>query len=84
VKGDRAERDGVLAGSVLTLDRAVRNVAKFANLKLQQAIRLATVNPARVLGLGDVGIIAPGARADFVVLTPQGSVERTIVAGHAD
>jgi N-acetylglucosamine-6-phosphate deacetylase len=83
VKGDRAERDGVLAGSVLTLDRAVRNVAKFANLKLQQAIRLATVNPARVLRLGDVGIIAPGARADFVVLTPQGSVERTICAGHA-
>jgi N-acetylglucosamine-6-phosphate deacetylase len=81
VKGDRAERDGVLAGSVLTLDRAVRNVAKFAHLKLQHAIRLATVNPARVLGHNDVGRIAPGAKADFVVLNSAGEVQRTILGG---
>jgi N-acetylglucosamine-6-phosphate deacetylase len=81
VKGDRAERDGVLAGSVLTLDRAVRNVAKFANLKLQHAIRLATVNPARVLDHPDIGILAPGAKADLVVLNAAGEVQRTIVNG---
>jgi N-acetylglucosamine-6-phosphate deacetylase len=84
VKGGRAEHDGVLAGSVLTLDRAIRNVAKFANLKLQHAIRLATVNPARVLGHQDIGIIAPGARADFVVLSTLGEVQRTILNGLID
>jgi len=81
VKGDRAEANGVLAGSVLTLDRAVRNVGKFASLKLQDSVRLATLNPARVLGHQDMGIIAPGARADFAVLSADGAVEQTIIGG---
>jgi N-acetylglucosamine-6-phosphate deacetylase len=82
VKGDRAELDGVLAGSVLTLDRAVRNVTKFADWKLQDAVRLATLNPARVIGASDrKGKIAVGADADFAVLTPKGEVVRTIFAG---
>jgi N-acetylglucosamine-6-phosphate deacetylase len=80
VQADRCIANGVLAGSVLTLDRAVRNVQKFANWPLQHAIQLATLNPARALGLEDVGMIAPGARADFVVLKPDGQVERTILS----
>jgi N-acetylglucosamine-6-phosphate deacetylase len=79
VKGDRAEHNGVLAGSVLTLDRAVRNVTKFADWPLQHAVRLATMNAARALGREDIGIIAPGARADFVVLSANGEVQRTIL-----
>ena len=39
--------NGQLAGSVLTMDKAVQNVVKFANWDLQQAVRLATLNPAR-------------------------------------
>jgi len=82
VKGGRCELNGVLAGSVLTLDQAVRNVVKFADWKLQDAVRLATLNPARVIGVSDrKGKIAPGADADFAVLTPQGEVVRTIFAG---
>ncbi|HLH07115.1 MAG TPA: N-acetylglucosamine-6-phosphate deacetylase [Terriglobales bacterium] len=82
VKGERAEANGVLAGSVLTLDRAVRNVMKFAGCKLQEAVRLATLNPARVIGVSDrKGKIAPGADADFAVLTSSGEVVRTILAG---
>lgn len=82
VKGDRAELNGVLAGSVLTLDRAVQNVTKFAEWKLQDAVRLATLNPARVIGVSDrKGKIAVGADADFAVLTPNGEVVRTIFAG---
>jgi N-acetylglucosamine-6-phosphate deacetylase len=81
VTGDRCEHEGRLAGSVLTLDRAVRNVAQFSGWSLQQAIRLATLNPALVLGRNDVGIIAPGAQADLVVLSRQGEVQRTIIAG---
>jgi N-acetylglucosamine-6-phosphate deacetylase len=81
VKGDRCEYDGKLAGSVLTLDRAVRNILKFTAWSLQQAIRLATLNPARVLGRNDIGIIAPGAKADFAVLSLSGEVQRTIING---
>ena len=79
VKGDRCEHNGVLAGSVLTLNRAVRNVQKFAELSLQHSVRLATLNPARVLGREDMGVIAPGAKADFVVLSAGGAVQRTII-----
>jgi N-acetylglucosamine-6-phosphate deacetylase len=81
VTGDRCEHDGRLAGSVLTLDRAVRNVAQFGGWSLQQSVRLATLNPAHVLGRNDIGIIAPGAQADIVVLSREGEVQETIVAG---
>jgi N-acetylglucosamine-6-phosphate deacetylase len=81
VKGDRCEYDGKLAGSVLTVDRAVRNITDFTGWSLQQAVRLATLNPARVLGRNDIGIIAPGAKADFVVLSRTGEVQRTIING---
>jgi N-acetylglucosamine-6-phosphate deacetylase len=81
VKGDRCEYEGKLAGSVLTLDRAVRNVTEFSKWTLQQAVRLATLNPARVLGRNDIGIIAPGTKADFTVLSRNGEVQRTIING---
>lgn len=82
VKGDRCEHDGKLAGSVLTLDRAVRNIMQFAGWKLQQSVRLATLNPARLLGICDrKGALAPGADADLVVLMPQGEVVQTFLAG---
>ncbi len=81
VTGDRCEFEGKLAGSVLTLDRAVRNITQFAAWPLQHAVRLATANPARVLGRKDIGVLAPGARADLVVLSPHGEVQRTIVGG---
>ena len=84
VHADRCESDGRLAGSVLTLDRAVRNVMSFTSSDLQQAVRMATFNPAQLLGIsGQRGILAPGAVADVVVLTPQGQVVQTIVAGQS-
>jgi N-acetylglucosamine-6-phosphate deacetylase len=81
VKGNRCEYEGKLAGSVLTLDRAVRNVTEFSKWTLQQSVRLATLNPARVLGRNDIGIIAPGTKADFTVLSRTGEVQRTIING---
>jgi N-acetylglucosamine-6-phosphate deacetylase len=72
---------GKLAGSVLTMDRAVRNVMQFARWDLQQTVRLATVNPARVAGLKDTGSIKAGTPADLVVLSPSGEVRKTIVGG---
>ena len=62
--------EGKLAGSTLTLDRAVRNVVALG-VSLTDAIRMATVLPARRLGLaGKKGIIAVGADADLIALTP--------------
>ncbi len=82
VRGQRCEYQGKLAGSVLTLDRAVRNVMDFAGWDLANAVRAATLNPARVAGVaGRKGTLTPGADADIVVLTPRGEVVRTIVAG---
>jgi N-acetylglucosamine-6-phosphate deacetylase len=82
VKDGRCKSGGRLAGSVLTLDRAVRNTAQFANIALQHAIRLATLNPARVLGVEKrKGTLSVGADADVAVFTPSGEVVRAIVGG---
>ena len=80
VKDGKCMNGGNLAGSVLTMDLAVRNVMKFAQWDLQQAVRLATLNPARVVGL-DNGWLKPGAPADLVVLSTEGEVKNTIIHG---
>jgi N-acetylglucosamine-6-phosphate deacetylase len=81
VKDGKCLFDGRLAGSVLTMDKAVRNVMNFAGWDLQQSLRLATLNPAKVAGAQNKGIVAPGADADLVVLTPAGEVRATVVRG---
>jgi N-acetylglucosamine-6-phosphate deacetylase len=82
VKGDRCDLDGKLAGSVLTLDRAVRNVKDFVPLTLADAVKLVTVNPARVVDLSDAyGTLATGRVADVVVLTSAGDVVATMIEG---
>jgi N-acetylglucosamine-6-phosphate deacetylase len=81
VRAGRCASDGKLAGSVLTMDRAVRNLAQFANWTLEQALAAASLNPARVGGLTHKGALTAGADADFVVLSAVGEVERTFVGG---
>lgn len=81
VRDGRCMAGGKLAGSVLTMDRAVRNVMRFADWDLQAALRLATRNPARVAGLQGRGEIEPGCAADLVVLTADGEVKATIIGG---
>ena len=82
VRGARCDHQGKLAGSVLTLDHAVRNVMTFAEWSLQQTLQLVTLNPARILGISEQrGTIAAGRIADLVVLTPGGEVVKTIAAG---
>jgi N-acetylglucosamine-6-phosphate deacetylase len=83
VKDGKCMRDGRLAGSILTMDQAVRNIVRFADWDLQQAVRLATINPARASRLpAKTGTLAPGAAADIVALNRRGDVLRTIVRGH--
>jgi N-acetylglucosamine-6-phosphate deacetylase len=84
VKDGKALYDGHLAGSVLTLDLAVRNVMHFANWDLQQALRAATLNPARVAGMTDRGQLQAGAAADILVLSKCGEVRKTIIRGQVN
>jgi N-acetylglucosamine-6-phosphate deacetylase len=81
VRDGRCTSAGKLAGSVLTMDRAVRNLAQFAGWTLEQAAAAASLNPARVGGLPNKGTLVAGADADFVVLNSAGEVERTFVGG---
>ena len=82
VKDGKCTSGGSLAGSVLTMDRAVRNVTKFSNWNLREAVQAATLNPARAVGLSRRhGVLAQGADADFAVLSPTGEVLKTIVRG---
>jgi N-acetylglucosamine-6-phosphate deacetylase len=82
VKDGKATAGDSLAGSVLTMDRAVRNVTRFSNWSLAQAVRAATLNPAQAVGLSEKnGRLAVGAEANFVVLSSAGEVVKTIVGG---
>ncbi|MGA3103565.1 MAG: N-acetylglucosamine-6-phosphate deacetylase [Terriglobales bacterium] len=81
VKDGKCTLNGSLAGSVLTMDRAVRNLARYAEWPLPQAVAAATRNPARAASLSNKGVLAVGADADFVVLNAQGEVLRTFIAG---
>jgi N-acetylglucosamine-6-phosphate deacetylase len=73
--------DGTLAGSVLTMDRAVRNLVRFAEWDLPHAVAAASRNPARVAKITGKGALTEGADADFVVLNASGEVLRTFVGG---
>jgi N-acetylglucosamine-6-phosphate deacetylase len=81
VKDGKCTSNGSLAGSVLTMDRAVRNVTQFSDWTLRNAVQAATLNPARAVGLPAHGLLTPGADADFTVLSPSGEVLKTIVRG---
>ena len=73
--------DGVLAGSVLSLDCAVRNLVEFTGCSVTDAVATVTSTPAELFGLADRGRLAPGARADVTVLDDRLHVAVTVVGG---
>jgi len=83
VKGGAARREnGTLAGSLAPLDQMVRNAAAWLPVRVAGAIRMATLNPASVIGLaGWKGKVASGYDADLVVLSSSLQVEMTFVGG---
>ncbi len=81
VRDGKCMANGKLAGSVLTMDRAVRNLARFAEWDSPQAVAAASQNPARVARLANKGVLAAGADADFVVLNAEGAVLQTFIGG---
>jgi N-acetylglucosamine-6-phosphate deacetylase len=75
---------GVLAGSVLTLDRALANFVEFTGAPLEEALRLLTVNPAAMTGLGDqAGSVGVGKAANLVVVDRGGKLVGSVVNGKA-
>jgi N-acetylglucosamine-6-phosphate deacetylase len=84
VANGRATIGDVLAGSVLTLDRALENFLKFTGAAVEQGLRLMTVNPAAMTGFKDgTGTLAVGGRADFVAVDATGKLVGAVVGGIA-
>ena len=82
VANGKATMGGVLAGSLLTLDRALANFVAFTGAPLDQALRLLTANPAAMTGLtGQAGSLAPGQPANLVAVDPFGKLVATIHNG---
>ena len=80
--GEARLADGVLAGSVLHMNVAVRNLMEKAGVPFEDAVDAATYNPACNLGLdSEIGSIAQGKRADFTIVNSNFEVLATIVGG---
>jgi N-acetylglucosamine-6-phosphate deacetylase len=79
VTNGRAISNGHLAGSVLTMDQAVANLQQFTGASLETAVRLASTNPAAMLGADDT--IAPGMPANFNLFDADGRLQATILDG---
>lgn len=73
--------DGTLAGSTLTLLRAVRNMIDGLGVAVTDAFRMASLNPALSIGLSNKGWIREGNQADFVLLSTEYEVLKTIIGG---
>lgn len=74
--------DGTLAGSILTLNRAVGNMVTLSGVSLPDAVEMASLTPASILGIGErKGRLAAGYDADITVLNSQFDVTMTFVAG---
>ena len=75
-------RVSALASGVTGLDHAVRTFHRLTGVPLPEVVRMASLTPARVLGLeNEVGSIASGKRADLVMFDPQLQVRQVVVGG---
>jgi len=81
IEGVARLEDGTIAGSILTLNRAVMNARAFAGLSWSDALAMATLNPARALGMASKGVLASGADADLIVMDETGAVALTMANG---
>ncbi|MFA5881499.1 MAG: N-acetylglucosamine-6-phosphate deacetylase [Eubacteriales bacterium] len=73
--------DGTISGSVISMAEAVKTIVEKVGLSLNEAVKMASANPAGILGLNSKGVLMPGKDADVVVLDRNFRVLMTIVAG---
>jgi len=78
---DLARGVETLAGSVLTMDRAVANLRRFTDAPLATAIHLASRNPAQMLGLDHLTEVAPGRPTNFNLYSANGDLLQTVLRG---
>ena len=84
VRDGRCTSDGVLAGSVLTLDRGVQNLVEFTGANLDTAVAAATRNPSQLMGIeNNWGSLDVGRIANITVLSRSAEVIQTFLAGRA-
>ncbi|HEY5057342.1 MAG TPA: N-acetylglucosamine-6-phosphate deacetylase [Acidobacteriaceae bacterium] len=81
LKIDLAAGKETLAGSVLTMDRAVANLQEFTGATLEAAVHAASRNPARMLGMEALGEVAIGQPASFNVCNAEGKLVQTVLRG---
>jgi N-acetylglucosamine-6-phosphate deacetylase len=82
VSEGRAMAGGVLAGSVLTLDRALKNFLAFTGASLEDGLRLLTANPAQMTGLDNqAGLLAVGRTASLVAVGKDGKLLASVIGG---
>jgi N-acetylglucosamine-6-phosphate deacetylase len=74
--------DGTIAGSVVTLLDCVRRMTAMG-IPAEHVLRCATANPARVLDADDIGVIAVGKRANFLISDAEWELKRTFISGAA-
>ncbi|MGJ7045444.1 N-acetylglucosamine-6-phosphate deacetylase [Thermoanaerobacterium thermosulfurigenes] len=75
-------KSGVLAGSTLTLDKAIKNILSNTDLSLPESVALASYNSAKVIGVDDrKGLIKEGYDADIVIFDENIEIKKTIVGG---
>jgi len=75
-------KSGVLAGSTLTLDKAIKNILSNTDLSLPESVALASYNSAKVIGADDrKGLIKEGYDADIVIFDENIEIKKTIVSG---
>ncbi|MEM2554964.1 MAG: N-acetylglucosamine-6-phosphate deacetylase [Nitrososphaerota archaeon] len=72
---------GDLAGSTLTMDKAVKNMVNKIGLSIEDAIKMATLNPAKAIGEKERGFIFPGAIANLIILDKNLNVIATFIKG---
>lgn len=83
-KGNRFTNEaGVLSGSALTMDEAIRNCVQFAGISKEEAIRMATIYPAEVANLTKLGTVEVGKRACLVHLSDELHVKQVWYDGEA-
>ena len=76
------DREGKLAGSHLTQEHACRNLMKHTGYGLCHAIRMASLNPARMLGMDDeIGSLEPGKKANLIIIDDMVTVDKVFLEG---
>lgn len=79
--GECRLENGSLAGSILTMDQAFRNIIRFTNCSIAEAVQMTSGNQAKEFGLSSKGFLKKGMDADFVLMNQNLEVEETYHLG---